>query len=217
MHWDCRPRFTLWLPYWKNPSIMPLGIFRVFSVLILLFLFLKCRLWVLYKYPSLNVPCACNKSFCNCHQTGYSSRLAGVSGKYFSYFSTKTYVVGTYWKRLILQHMFLWTNKKNIHNFWFKKSALSGARWNHVRPHFFLFLGLRKGLPYAFSPSGKIKFAFPILFLFHVPTLQIWGSNIAFLHVSYFCLKIILFDQPKLCHILFLFLPPDSNFLRNFQ
>ena len=38
-----------------------------------------------------------------------------VSGKYFSYFSTKTYVVGT------PQYMFSWRNKKNINTFGMKK------------------------------------------------------------------------------------------------
>ena len=36
-------------------------------------------------------------------------------------------------------------------------------------------------LPYDFSPSGKIKFAFQVFIL--CSYLQIWGWNIAFLHV----------------------------------
>ena len=47
----------------------------------------------------------------------YHSILEGVSGKYFSCFFTKTYVVGTHKKRLIGElllsshNMFLWRNK----------------------------------------------------------------------------------------------------------
>ena len=36
----------------------------------------------------------------NSFYTARSSRLEGVSGKYFSYFSTKTYVGGTHQKHL---------------------------------------------------------------------------------------------------------------------
>ena len=46
---------------------------------------------------------------------GHRSREEWVSGKYFSYFFTKTYIVGTHYaSKEYPQYMFLWRNKKKI-------------------------------------------------------------------------------------------------------
>ena len=72
---------------------------------------------------------------------------------------------------------------------------------NYHKATVFLFLGLQESLPYDFSPSRKIKFAFqffmPLPFKFKAEILHF---------LMYFCWKIILFHLPKLFQI-FVFIP----------
>ena len=88
------------------------------------------HLWtVLYTKPCYNEPCYKEVVV-------YITLDKRVSGKYFSYFSIKAYIVGTQYQGAFNEYpqcMLSWRNKKNINNFWLKKKTRKKHRiWRYV-------------------------------------------------------------------------------------